>query len=122
MTTTTNRHPRCLSSSTLTGDDVKNSAGEDLGEIKDFMIDLNDGRIAYAVMAFGGFLGMGDKLFAVPWSAMRLNTEDHCFVLDVDKERLKQAPGFDKDNWPDFADPQFHQRTYAFYNTKPYWQ
>ncbi len=65
---------RVLSASTLTGDRVRNAAGEDLGKVEEIMLDVPGGRIAYAVLSFGGMLGIGDKLFAVPWSALRLDT------------------------------------------------
>jgi len=103
-----------LASSTLNGENVRNASGEDLGEIKDLMIDTASGTIQYAVLSFGGWLGMGDKLFAVPWNAMRLDTENHCLVLDVSKERLKDAPGFDQDNRPDFADTTFTNRISSY--------
>jgi hypothetical protein len=83
---------------------------------KDLMVDTTNGTIQYAVLSFGGWLGMGDKLFAVPWNAMRLDTANHCLVLDVPKERLKDAPGFDKDNWPDFADTTFTNRISSYYH------
>jgi len=105
-----------LASSTLNGENVRNASGEDLGEIKDLMIDTASGTIQYAVLSFGGWMGMGDKLFAVPWNAMRLDTENHCLVLDVPKDRLKDAPGFDKDNWPDFADTTFTNRISNYYH------
>jgi sporulation protein YlmC with PRC-barrel domain len=105
-----------LASSTLTGENVRNASGEDLGEIKDLMIDTANGTVQYAVLSFGGVLGMGDKLFAVPWNAMRLDTANHCLVLDVSQERLKDAPGFDKDNWPDFADSTFTNRISNYYH------
>jgi len=105
-----------LASSTLNGENVRNASGEDLGEIKDLMIDTASGTIQYAVLSFGGWLGMGNKLFAVPWNAMRLDTENHCLVLDVTKERLKDAPGFDQDNWPDFADTTFTNRISSYYH------
>lgn len=111
-----------LSSSSITGDKVKNHKGEDLGEIKDLMIDLASGRVSYAVLSFGGFLGMGDKLFAIPMDALVLDSEEKCFLLSVDKEMLKDAPGFDKDNWPDMSDRQWGQNIHQFYNHKPYWQ
>src|SRR5690348_4704546 len=94
-----------LSASTLTGDRVRNAAGEDLGKLEEIMIDVVSGRVAYAVLSFGGFLGMGNKLFAVPWRALSLNERDHEFVLDVDRTTLENAPGFDRDNWPDMTDP-----------------
>lgn len=109
-----------LSSSSLCGNDVKNAQGESLGEIKDFMLDINTGRVSYAVVSFGGFLGMGDKLFAVPLEAMNLDTDDECFILNIDKERLEQAPGFDKDDWPSTANPQWTQSIYEYYNVRPY--
>ena len=114
--------PRVLSSSTLSGDPVRNVQGEDLGKIEDFMIDLESGRIAYAVLSFGGVLGIGDKLFAVPWKAMTVDTDRHCFVLNVPKERLKDAPGFDKDNWPDITNIEWGTQVNSFYGTRPYWQ
>lgn len=118
---TTTKHPRCLSTDTISGDAVKNRAGDDLGEIKELMIDVVSGRVAYAVLSFGGFLGLGNKLFALPWSALELDAANKCFILDVTKEQLTKAPGFDKDNWPDFASAQFHKDTYAYYGSKPYW-
>jgi sporulation protein YlmC with PRC-barrel domain len=114
--------PRVLSASTLQGDGVRNAAGEDLGKIEEFMIDLETGRVAYAVLSFGGFLGMGNKLFALPWDALDLDTDEHKFVLNVDKEVLKKAPGFDKDNWPDFTDRSWGAGIYKYYGRRPYWE
>jgi hypothetical protein len=113
--------PRVLSSGTIEGTSVKNPQGEDLGEIKTLMLDLAHGRIAYAVLSFGGVMGLGDRLFAIPWSALTIDSEDEKFILDAPKERLKAAKGFDKDNWPDFADPAFHETTYKHYGQAPYW-
>ena len=79
------------------------------------------GRIAYAVLSFGGFLGLGDKLFAIPWSALELDTEDKCFILDTDVERLKEAPGFDKDHWPSMADERWATSIHDYYHVTPYW-
>lgn len=104
-----------LSSSTITGDSVKNQAGEDLGKIEDLMIDLSSGKVSYAVLSFGGFLNMGNKLFAVPLEAMKVNTKDKCFVLNEPKERLESAPGFDKANWPDFADTKWQHEVRSYY-------
>lgn len=107
-----------LSGTSIIGDDVKNAQGENLGDIKDLMIDLDSGRIEYAVLAFGGFLGLGDKYFAVPWQAMSVNEDDKCFILNVDKETLKAAPGFDKDEWPNFADSSFRDSIYGHYGVR----
>src|SRR5579871_1199358 len=98
MTMTT--APKYLSASTLTGDSVKNLQGEALGDLKDIMIDTSTGSIAYGVLSFGGILGMGEKLFAVPWSAIQVDGQNKQLLLNVAKDRLKDAPGFDKDHWP----------------------
>jgi sporulation protein YlmC with PRC-barrel domain len=116
------RYRRVLSASTLAGDRVRNSAGEDLGKVNEIMIDISSGRVAYAVLSFGGFLGMGDKLFALPWSVLTVDEDKKCFVLDIDKKMLEKAPGFDKDRWPDMADNTWGTAIYSYYGTKPYWQ
>jgi sporulation protein YlmC with PRC-barrel domain len=113
---------RVLSASTMKGDSVRNSAGEDLGKIDQIMIDIPTGQVAYAVLSFGGVLGMGDKLFAVPWSSLTVDEDEQCFILDVDKETLKSAPGFDKDNWPDMADVSWGESIYTHYGATPYWE
>ena len=109
--------PFLMGADTLLGNDVYNSAGESLGSIKEFMIEMKTGRVAYAVLSFGGFLGMGDRLFAVPWQALRLDTDSHRFVLNVAKDALKDAPGFDKDHWPSMADPSWVLGVNRFYGT-----
>jgi hypothetical protein len=101
---------------------VRNAAGEDLGKIEELMVDVNTGRVAYAVLSFGGFLKMGNKLFAIPWEALQLDAANHQFILNVDKTRLESATGFDKDNWPDMADPRFGTGIYSHYGYKPYWE
>jgi sporulation protein YlmC with PRC-barrel domain len=114
--------PNILSANTMIGDDVVNMQGEDLGEIKELMIDLETGQVAYAVLSFGGVLGLGDKLFAIPWSALTVDTENKNFVLSVSKEKLEDAPGFDKDNWPDMADRTWGAEIYTYYGYTPYWR
>jgi sporulation protein YlmC with PRC-barrel domain len=114
--------PEVMAAATLNGDDVVNAQGENLGEITDIMLDVEGGRIAYAVLSFGGFLGMGDKLYAVPWQALELDADNKRFILNVEKDRLKQAPGFDKDHWPSMADPTFASQIYSFYGSEPYWK
>ena len=109
--------PALMGADTLLGDSVVNGANDDLGDIKEIMLDMNTGQVAYAVLAFGGFLGMGEKLFAVPWQALHLDTVNKRFVLDIDKERLKNAPGFDKDAWPDMGDVQWANQIHTFYGT-----
>lgn len=109
--------PTLMGADTLLGNDVYNMDGEDLGDIKEIMIDMRTGEVAYAVLSFGGILGMGDKLFAVPWEALALDAENKRFTLNVAKETLKQAPGFDKDNWPSMADETWASGVHRFYGT-----
>ncbi|HTF83146.1 PRC-barrel domain-containing protein [Cellvibrio sp. ARAG 10.3] len=112
--------PRLMGADTLIGNDVYNHKDEDLGDIKEIMLDMSSGQVAYAVLSFGSFLGMGEKLFAVPWSALTLDTINKRFILNVEKERLKSAPGFDKDDWPDMADQSWSQDIHAYYGTRPH--
>lgn len=111
--------PTLLSASTIAGDEVVNLKDEKLGTIDDIMLDVQTGKIRYAVLSSGGFLGMGDRLFAVPWSAFRLDAENKRFILDVDVDRLKAAPGFDKDSWPNMADSAWTSNIESYYARHP---
>lgn len=102
--------------SAVLGKKVENSTGENLGKIEDVVLDTKSGRIAYAVLSFGGFLGIGDKLFVIPWQALGEDSEKEVCVLAIDKEKLKRAPGFDKTSWPDMADPKFRDEVHRFYD------
>ena len=104
-----------LSASTVTGDEVWNMKDDNLGKIQDVMLDITEGKIRYAVLASGGFLGMGDRLFAVPWKALKQDRENKRFILDVDLEHLKNAPGFDKDHWPNMADNTWNSTVESYY-------
>lgn len=112
--------PELMGADTLLGNDVYNHKEEDLGDVKEIMLDMRNGKIAYAVLSFGGFLGMGDKLFAVPWNALTLDTANKRFILNVEIENLKNAPGFDQDDWPDMADRTWASSVHSYYGTKPY--
>jgi sporulation protein YlmC with PRC-barrel domain len=112
--------------SKLIGADVENPRGDNLGDIKDIVLDPQTGQITYAVLGFGGFLGMGEKYFAIPWAALspkeKRPGEVDKFVLNVDQEKLKNAPGFDKNNWPNMADRSWGEQVYAYYGIQPYWE
>jgi sporulation protein YlmC with PRC-barrel domain len=111
-----------VSASTIIGQDVTNRQNENLGEIKELMFDAKSGRMAYAVLTFGGFLGMGNKLFALPWASLQFSDAGDTLILDVDKEKLKAAPGFDQDaEWPDFADRKWGSSIHTYYGQAPYW-
>jgi sporulation protein YlmC with PRC-barrel domain len=109
--------PRLMGAYTLLGEDVYNAKEEKLGDIKEFMLEMDTGNVAYAVLSFGGVLGLGEKLFAVPWDALKLDTTNKRFVLNVDKDQLKNAPGFDKDDWPDMADQSWASGVRSFYGS-----
>lgn len=111
--------PQLMGADTLIGNDVYNRAAEELGDIKEFMLNMRTGQVSYAVLSYGGFLGVGEKLFAVPWEALTLDTEHKRFVLDVERDRLESAPGFDKDHWPDMADPGWEKGIHTYYRTQP---
>ncbi len=113
---------RTMSAGSLIGDKVVNMDGEDLGKVEEIMLDVNTGHVAYAVLSFGGVLGVGNKLFAIPWQALALSEKDKQFYLNVSREHLENAPGFDKDDWPDYAsNPQGLNDVYAYYGYSPYW-
>lgn len=112
--------PYIMGAETLIGNDVYNKQAESLGDIKEIMLDMRNGRVSYAVLEFGGFLGMGSKFFAVPWSALTLDTVEKRFVLDASVESLKNAPGFEKDHWPDMADSTWEKTIHDYYGTAPH--
>ncbi len=110
--------PSLMGANTLLGNDVYNKDNEDLGDIKEIMIDMASGRVEYAVLSFGGLMGLGDKLFAVPWAALALDTANKRFTLNVRKNALKDAPGFDKDHWPSMSDKTWASGVHKFYGTQ----
>jgi uncharacterized protein YrrD len=111
-----------MAASTLKGTTVISSDGGDVGKISDIMLDVRGGRIAYAVLSEGGFLGMGTSLHAIPWNALTLDTDAECFHVSIAAQRIKDDPGFDKDHWPSMADASWGTSVHKYYNRDPYWQ
>jgi sporulation protein YlmC with PRC-barrel domain len=114
-----------VDSTMLVGAKVENAKGENLGKIENLVLDLDESRILYAVLSFGGFLGLGDKLFPIPLESLVFHTNEkgkleRC-ILNVDKEMLKNAPGYDKDTLPNSADRTFAGSVYQHYGTPAYW-
>jgi len=107
--------PHIMAADTLTGEKVVNEAGDSLGEITHIMLNIGEGTISYAVLSFGGLLGIHDKLFAVPWHALALDIDNKWFVLNVEKDKLRDAPGFDKNHWPTMADAAWVKEVHAYY-------
>ncbi|SIT46768.1 Antigen [Paraburkholderia piptadeniae] len=113
--------PEVMAAATFDGDKVLSADGNNIGKIKDIMLDVRSGRIAYAVLSSGGFLGIGDKLLVIPWSALTLDVDRKCLLLDMPTERVKNAPGFDKDHWPSMADATWATSVHQYYGREPYW-
>ena len=110
--------PQVLAADALEGDRVVNRAGEELGTIEEVMIDLERGTVAYVVVSCAG---PGERLVAVPWTALTIESERRCFVLDADRARLDRAPAFERDRWPAMADERWAAQVHAFYGVAPYW-
>lgn len=110
-----------LTASSIMSDKVINPEGEKLGDVRDVMLDVREGKIEYVVMESGGFLGIGEKLFAIPYRLLSLDTANHAFVLDQDKETIENAPGFDKDHWPGTNDRNSYDDNSYWDNTNSYW-
>lgn len=115
-------HSAVMTASEITGTKVRNLEGEDVGHIEELVLEKDAGTVRYAVLSFGGFLGIGDRLFAVPWSSLQYSAAEEKFILDVHKERLKDAPGFDKDHWPNFSDSKYGTQLHDYYGVPPWWQ
>jgi sporulation protein YlmC with PRC-barrel domain len=111
-----------VKASSIIGTSVVNPKGDSLGDIKEVVIDPRSGRVAYAVVSFGGFLSLGEKLFAIPFSSFEFDTEKGQYILAISKERLETAPGFDADNWPTMADETWNRDVYSYYKRPPYWE
>jgi sporulation protein YlmC with PRC-barrel domain len=111
-----------VKASSIIGTSVVNAKGDNLGDIKEVVIDPTTGQVAYSVVSFGGFMTMGEKLFAIPFSAFQYDAAENEYVLDVSKDRLEAAPGFDSDNWPSMADEKWNRDVYKYYDRSPYWE
>jgi hypothetical protein len=99
-------HTGLFRSSTVVGSSVKDLDGKDAGKIEDLLLE-HDGDVAYAIVSFGGFLGVGDKLYAVPWNAVIVDRESRTVQIDVKKETLERSPSFPRDKWPEANDREW---------------
>jgi hypothetical protein len=111
-----------VKASSIIGTKVVNPEGENLGEMKEVAIDPLTGRVAYAVVSFGGFLSMGKKLFAIPFRSFEYNALNNQYVLDIARDRLAAAPGFDADHWPSMSDEKWNREVHTYYDSSPYWE
>ena len=109
-----------ISSEKVAGTAVYNTAGEDIGSIHDIMLDKKSGNVAYAVMEFGGFLGIGSKFHPLPWSLLKYDTSKGGYVVNLDKQQLEGAPAYDTDVEPNWGE-EYDDKVYNYYGAKPYW-
>ena len=110
-----------IGSDKVEGTNVYGADQEKIGSIERVMIDKQSGKVAYAIISYGGFLGMGSTLHAIPWNALTLDTAEKCFRVDLDAQRIKDDPGFDKDHWPSMADTAWGTQLHEYYHRRPYW-
>ena len=112
---------RLISSEKVTGTSVENTKGDSLGHIEEIMIDKISGRVGYAVLNYGSFLGMGGKLFALPWDILKYDTGRNAYVVGIPEDRLKNAPSFDAGTEPNWGDPQYTKELHDYYGSKADW-
>lgn len=103
-----------LTATSIIGDHVKNNEGENLGKIKDIMLDIRLGKIEYYIIEFGGFLGIGEKFFAIPARLLEIDPDEKIFRFNEKKETLMKAPGFDKHHWPETNEHKTAYVTYSY--------
>jgi hypothetical protein len=120
-TTKTQETSRLISAEKVGGTPVENPQGDGLGHIQDVMIDKVSGRVGYAVLKYGSFLGIGGKLFAVPWDILEYDTQRNAYVIDMPKERLAGAPSFDEQRWPNMADQNWGAQIHDYYGSTADW-
>jgi sporulation protein YlmC with PRC-barrel domain len=114
--------PRVTSVIALSKNGVTNEYGDDLGRIEDVMVDIESGRVAFAVIsASGGLLGREPRMYAVPWSALKVSLHDKKVILNVAKDTIANAPSFHRNSWPDLSNLSWLREIYAYYGVQPYW-
>jgi hypothetical protein len=110
-----------ISTEKVAGTEVYNTAGDHLGEIHEVMLDKKSGRVAYAVMSFGGFLGMGNRYHPLPWNTLKYDTRQGGYVVGMTKQQLEGAPTFAENETPAWGDREYEKRLHDYYGTPPYW-
>ena len=111
-----------ISSDKVDGTAVYNREGEKLGSIHSVMIDKISGKVAYAVMSFGGFLGMGDSYHPLPWHVLTYDTGQGGYVVDLDQNKLEEAPTYATSETPNWSDRRWGQQVHDYYGSRPYWE
>jgi sporulation protein YlmC with PRC-barrel domain len=120
-TTDVRETSRLISSEKVTGSDVENTRGDSLGHIEEIMIDKISGRVGYAVLKYGSFLGMGGKLFALPWDQLKFDTNRNAYIVAIPEERLKGGPSFDSGTEPNWGDAKYAKEVHDYYGSTADW-
>jgi hypothetical protein len=110
-----------ISAEKVQGTPVYNTQGESLGELEDVMIDKRSGKIAYAVMSFGGFLGVGNDYHPLPWNTLKYDTRQGGYVVGLTKQQLEGAPRFASNDNPAWGNRAYEQSIHDYYKAPPYW-
>lgn len=118
---TNNTSGHLIAAKQVQGTTVFNMALEKLGAVEDVMIDKATGRIAYAVLSFGGFLGIGDRYYPLPWEKLNYSTEMGGYVVDVDREVLEGAPSYTDEATAGWNDEAWRRGVYTYYGVHPFW-
>jgi len=117
----TNETGTLISASKVNGTGVYNLTGESIGKVYDVMLDKASGKVAYAIMSFGGFLGMGDSYHPLPWSLLKYDTNRGGYVVNLSKEKLEGAPAYTQDQEPKWGDRAYDKKISGYYDTQPFW-
>jgi hypothetical protein len=113
--------PQLIAAGKVHGTPVYNRDGEHLGTIEDVMLDKRSGRVAYAVMSFGGFLGLGEEFYTLPWATLRYDPEQDAYMVDVTEEQLRAAPPRTPEGTDPAEDAEWEEQIHRYYNAAPYW-
>jgi hypothetical protein len=111
----------CIAADKVEGTAVYDRAGEKLGSIHNVMIDKRSGRVVYAVMSFGGFLGIGERYHPLPWDVLHYDTGQGGYVVDLNRQQLEGAPTYGRDEQPNYDDPVWGRKVYDYYGVPPFW-
>ena len=118
---TVSGHTKAISARKVIGTNVKDPAGKKLGEVEDVMLDKESNNIMFAVVGFGGFLGVAEKYHPIPWSALEFDQDENAYVVNFTKEQLQAAPAASLDELTRGDGQQFRERTYTYYKEPRYW-
>jgi sporulation protein YlmC with PRC-barrel domain len=118
---TTNPDGHLIAAKQVQGTTVYDTGLEKIGTIEDVMLEKSSGRVAYAILSFGGFLGIGDRYYPLPWEKLTYNTELGGYVIDINRDVLEGAPSYTDQATASWNDEAWARGVYAYYGTHPFW-